>query len=84
MKVGWSHGKYNNGATKQTYKLCYIPQFSSNRDCIDVSNVNIGSTMHFSGRSTSGRFVMEVVLTGGSYPAVVNNLYDILVQFNLD
>ncbi|MCA6220658.1 flagellar protein FlhE [Photorhabdus antumapuensis] len=80
--VSWNIGLYNNGATTQTFNVCYTPRYSSTpSQCLDVSGTLNGVTNAFSGQDAKGSFRISGILTGGTYPVYPSHYNMIRVDY---
>ncbi|WP_445375899.1 flagellar protein FlhE [Photorhabdus tasmaniensis] len=80
--VSWNIGLYANGATTQTFNVCYTPRYSSTpSQCLDVSGSLNGSTNAFIGNDAKGSFRISGILTGGTYPVYPSHYNTIIVDY---
>jgi hypothetical protein len=67
--VYWSIGLYTNGATRQSYQVCYAPRYSSDYSkCTVAFPSGITTSDFFNGLVAKGHFKITGILFGGSYP----------------
>ncbi|PQQ28588.1 flagellar protein FlhE [Photorhabdus hindustanensis] len=80
--VSWNIGLYSNGATTQTFNVCYTPRYSSTpSQCLDVSGALNSTTNAFSGHDAKGSFRISGILNGGTYPVYPSHYNMIKVDY---
>ncbi len=80
--TSWNIGLYTNGATVQSYHICYAARYSTTfTKCLDVSSNRVASSDFFKGLDAKGKFKITGILTGGSYPVYPAHYTTITVSY---
>lgn len=80
--VSWNIGLYTNGATSQTYQVCWAQYNTMNyTKCIDASANLVATSNFFNGLNGKGRFKITGILVGGTYPVYPHHNNSLTVNY---